>query len=380
MSASLGVGVPSWSGVLVALESAPLAWRRRAPLVVLGATLGLGWVVAAVPATMVGGLVAALVAAYTVASRRRWAIAVAAGLVAAVASPMVVVTVLRSPFPFEFTVLPEPLHVANALAGAVVAFGGAVALGASVRVRRAYTASVEAYAARIERERAEQERRAVLEERTRIARELHDVAAHHLSGLVLQAGALERTVARDPNRAAALAREVREGGAQALSSMRRLVGLLRAADDEEAAIRGSRPTLADLDELVEAARADGLKVTFAADIGDARSSDRAPVGDEVELATYRVVQEALSNARRHAPGASVAVTLERDDDELVVEVVDDGGDGPRPPAADDEAGHGLIGMRERVDTLAGCFEAGPHEPFGWRVCARIPVTGSKERS
>lgn len=213
----------------------------------------------------------------------------------------------------------------------------------------------------------------MLEERARIARELHDVAAHHLSGLVLQAGALERTLARDPEKAAHLAQEVREGGAQALASMRRLVGLLRAADDEPAA-RGSQPTLADLDELLDRARGDGLTVSLTRDRDTHLRRVRDQVSDEVELATYRIVQEALSNTRRHAAGADVSISLARRDGYLDIDVVDDGGAASSPIASSrDNGGHGLIGMRERVNLLGGSLDVGPRQPRGWRVHACIPI-------
>ena len=396
MSASLGMGDPGWTAGLVALESAPLAWRRRAPLAVLVATVALGIAVAAAPATLLGLFVAALVATYALAVLRGGLVALVAGLGLGAVAPITVVSLLEAQFPYDITVVPAAGHVANALAGSLLAFGGAVALGASVRIRRAYTASVEAHAAQLERERVERERRAVLEERARIARELHDVAAHHLSGLVLQAGALERTVERDPQAAQALAKEVRGGGAQALASMRRLVGLLRA-DDDPADQRGSHPSLDDLAGLIERARADGLRAELrtAVDL----SADGVGVADEVELAAYRVVQEALSNARRHAPGAHVSASVRLDGDELIVEVVDDGphptepDDGPEPTgpdptgpepttpdaaahrtSADVGGGHGLIGMRERAELLGGTLEAGPRDGAGWQVRATLPVT------
>lgn len=374
MSATMGIGDPLVTGALVAVEAVPLAWRHRAPRGVLAATLLLGWAVAVVPATATGLLVAAVIATYTAATCHRWEVAAVAGLLAGVGSPLAVVGLLDAPFPFQFTVVPEPEHLANALVGSLAAFAGATLLGTSVRARRAHIASVEEHAARVERERAEREHRAVLEERARIARELHDVAAHHLSGLVLQAGALERTVARDPGQAAILASEVREGGAQALTSMRRLVGLLRAADDEPET-RGSRPSLADLDDLLDAARDDGLEVTLTAEGTSQLPRVREEGHDEVELAVYRIVQEALSNARRHAPGATVAITVAHGDDGcLDIEVVDDGGRAS-PEHADgaDGGGLGLIGMRERVQLLGGTLEVGPRQPRGWRIHARLPI-------
>ena len=163
---------------------------------------------------------------------------------------------------------------------------------------------------------------------------------------------------------------IREGGAQALASMRRLVSLLRA--DDESTARGSQPTLADLDDLLDRARADGLEVTLISDSRTQLPHVRDQATDEVELAIYRIVQEALSNARRYAPGAAVAVAVERQDGGLVVEVVDEGGTAS-PARTGQGGGHGIIGMWERVHLLGGTIEIGPRQSRGWRVRARIPV-------
>lgn len=368
MSASLGLGVPGVTGAMVAAGAVPLAWRRRAPVTVLVLTLVLAVAVAAAPGAAFSPLMAALVATYTVATSRSWQLAATTAAAVAVALPLLIREVFGAPFPFSVSVVPTD-HLVNDLVGALAVFGGATVLGASVGTHRAYTAGLEERAARLERERVERERRAVLEERARIARELHDVAAHHLSGLVLQAGALERTAGHDPARVRQLAGEVREGGATALASMRRLVGLLRAADDEDVR-RGSQPSLADLDGLVDAARGDGLDVML--DTGDG-VADAGQVPDEVGLAAYRIVQEALSNTRRHAPGARAEVRLDRHDHRLDVEVVDDGGHTPPVREAGDEPGHGLIGMRERVALLGGELDAGPRSAGGWRVRAEFPL-------
>lgn len=373
MAAALTVGVPTVTALLVATEAVPLLWRRRAPVAVLAGTLALTMIVAVVPDAAFSPLLATVVATYTVAAHRRGAITVAAGSVVAIGAPLALRGLLDAPFPFYVSVVPDD-HLANDVVGSLLVLGGAAALGASLRARRAHTARVEEHAARLERDRAERERQVVIEERARIARELHDVAAHHLSGLVLQAGALERTADHDPDHVRELAGEVREGGATALASMRRLVGLLRAADEQPIG-RGSQPALADVDGLVEAAQRDGLDVQL--DVDDALTGG-CDVPDEVGLAAYRIVQESLSNTRRHAPGARAHVCVERDDGCLTVEVTDDGGHAPLLPSADGEPGHGLIGMRERVALLNGEFRAGPRRPSGWRVCATLPTGDGEE--
>lgn len=375
LSATLGEGVPGVTAGVVAAEAIPLVWRRRAPFIVLVLTLLVGGVAALLPAVAFSPLVAALVATYTVAAHRPWPAAAAAAGVAGLVSPLVLRGLLDAEYPFHVTVVPAD-HLANYVAGSLLVFGCVAGLGMLAGAWRARTARLTEYAARLERERVERERRAVLEERARIARELHDVAAHHLSGLVLQAGALERTAAHDPERARQLAGEVRQGGATALASMRRLVGLLRAADEEPA--RGSQPSLVDLDGLIEAARRDGLDVDLVADA----ATEECAVPGEVGLACYRIVQEALSNTRRHAPGAHAEVRLRPDNGRLTVEVSDDGGDVPPLPSAGDELGqgHGLIGMRERVTLLDGHLEAGPRQPSGWRVHATLPIELDDEES
>ena len=394
LSASFGVGAPLVTAGIVAAEAVPLVWRRRAPVVVLVLTLALGSVAALLEPAAFSPLLAALVATYTVATRRPWPISAAAAGLAAVGTPLVLHGLFDGESPYHVTVLAGD-YLVNYIVGSLLAFGCAAGLGLVVRAWRERTARLEDYAARLERERSERAHRAVLEERARIARELHDVAAHHLSGLVLQSGALERQAAGEAPEVRQLAAEVREGGATALASMRRLVGLLRAADDDPSD-RGSQPSLADLDGLIGAARRDGLEVDFDTD-GVTGEVDDVP--DEVGLAAYRIVQESLSNTRRHATGARARVRLARRNGRLLIEVADDGGRQARSPsgqhasghgagqdepghgARQDEPGHGLIGMRERVTLLGGEFDAGPREPSGWAVRADLPTTlGEQEPS
>lgn len=202
---------------------------------------------------------------------------------------------------------------------------------------------------------------AVLEERQRLARELHDVVAHGLSVIVLQAGAARRVAATDPDRAGAALATIEQAGRDALVEMRRLLGVMRAG--AESAL-DPQPGLDALDALIDRLRSAGLRVELRRE-----GLGRLPVG--VDLSAYRIVQEALTNAVKHAPGARIEVALRQDGARLEVEVRDDGAAEPRPtePPA---GGHGLLGMRERVALFDGQLEAGPHGA-GYRVRATLPL-------
>jgi signal transduction histidine kinase len=237
-------------------------------------------------------------------------------------------------------------------------------LGREVHRRRARMQELQLRAEQAERDREDQARRAVAEERTRIARELHDVVAHQMTVMTIQADGAAR-IARDgdPRVAGALA-TIKETGQQALAEMRRVVGLLRTQDDEVADL-APLPQLADLDELVQRVHAAGVDVDMEVH-GEAR-----PVAEGVQLSAYRVIQESLTNAVRHGgPNTSARVRVCYRDAGLDLLVEDDG----RGAAADDGpgGGHGLVGMRERVAVLGGSFEAGPRQGGGFRVHATIP--------
>lgn len=217
---------------------------------------------------------------------------------------------------------------------------------------------------------AEQAMAAVLAERTRIARELHDIVAHSVSTMVVQAGAAEQVVGEDPELARRALAAIRSTGADALGEMRRVVAMLR---DDEAGVGGAvadlapQPGLDGLPALVAASRAAGLDVTL-----EVRGVPQ-PLPAGLELTGYRVVQEALTNARRHAGTASVRVLVEHDRAELRLEVADDGPGGavatrPRAPGQ----GHGLVGMRERVAMYGGRVEAGPAAGGGFVVRVVLP--------
>jgi signal transduction histidine kinase len=207
-------------------------------------------------------------------------------------------------------------------------------------------------------------RRATLEERTRIARELHDVVAHHLSLIAIRAESAPYRLSGLPAPARAefgsLSKEARE----ALTDMRRLLGVLRY---EQPAALAPQPQLADLPALIDAARQAGVSVQLSA----APALDQVPSG--VGICAYRIVQESLSNARQHAPGGVVSVSVGRDEAGAVMLRVANGPGGPAgPPRCQHRPGHGLTGMRERVALLGGSLSAGPEPGGGFVVSAVLP--------
>lgn len=358
-----GYSQPWLPGVVAATEAVPLLWRRRAPVPVLVGTLAVFIVGAVVTDVAPAPMLGTLVAAYTVGTSTTRSVATAVAVVAGLAPPLVTAGLLGGPFPWTISVTGDEPHLLDAVLGSVAAIWGATLLGAYVGTRRAYVAELAARAERLEREREQRAERAVVEERNRIARELHDVAAHHLSGIALQASALDRTLPPDAGSTRAMVDDIRTESTTALTAMRRLIDVLRTDDADG---RSPQPTLDDLGQLVERARADGIDVTVD---GDATRPD---LPREVELAAYRIVQESLTNVRRHADGARTKVALRDRDGHLDLEVVDDGA--ARSAPTDVEPGHGLLGMRERAALLGGTLEAGPRrDGTGWRVSASLPT-------
>jgi signal transduction histidine kinase len=229
--------------------------------------------------------------------------------------------------------------------------------GAVVRRYRSRTESM-----RTQRDLAAAEVRAVAaEERARIARELHDVVAHGMSVVALQAVGGRRMLDRNPEQAREAFDTIARVTSDCLEEMRRLLGILRA--DEDRTPLAPQPTLDQVAGLVQLARAAGAVVELTV-CGDPR---RLPPG--VDLSAYRIAQEALTNARKHAPGARVGLRISYEESAVVVEVVDDGPGCAGRPAP----GHGLIGMRERVELFGGTLEAGPRSEGGFGVRARLPL-------
>jgi signal transduction histidine kinase len=240
--------------------------------------------------------------------------------------------------------------------------GVAWLIGHIYRNNTTRTAELRERAERLEREREANARAAVAEERTRIAREMHDVVAHSLSVMVVQAEAAEEMLSLDPERARRPLSAVQETGRTALTELRRMLGVLREID--EGPDLAPQPGLAGLDDLVAHVREAGLPVTLRVE-GEPRPL--SPTGD---LQAYRIVQEALTNALKHAGPARADVLVRYEASDLVIEVTDDGR-GYDPNA--DGRGHGLIGMRERVAVCGGEMSAGRRAQGGFQVRARLPI-------
>ena len=338
-----------WSPVLVALSTVPLAWRRRWPLAVLVVTGVAEFGVQA--GNFVGaGFLGVLVAAYTVGAyvsgRRLW-------------NTGVVSTVVVGAF-IGIGVARGDTDV-GALISTCVLFGASFVLGDNMRRRRERAAELVERAERAERERELVAHQRVQQERTRIARELHDVVAHSLSVMIIQAGAARRQAAAHPDQAIASMEAIESTGRDAMNEMRRILGVLRSDDDSTD--RAPQPSLESLGDLVAAT--DDLPIVFTT------SGDLTGVPSAIELSAYRVVQEALTNVRRHAGRVDrVEVEVGRHGGELVVCVADDGrGAG----AMGTEPGFGITGMTERVAMFGGRLETGPRSGGGWRVRAVFPL-------
>jgi signal transduction histidine kinase len=228
-------------------------------------------------------------------------------------------------------------------------------IGAVVRQRRSGA-----------RQLAEQElrhsgERALLEERQRIARELHDVVAHHMSVIAIQAEAAPYKMPDPPAELVESFGDIRASALAGLTELRRVLGVLRTGGQALA----PQPGLADLDTLLDSARSGGVSVTAT------RSGDPVTLPGGVDLSAYRILQEALSNAMRHAPGSQVRLNVGYHGDCVALDVRNDAGPRPSPPGA---GGHGLIGMRERAAMLGGSLDAGPTEDGGFQVTAVLPMS------
>ena len=330
-----------------------LAWRRRAPLAVLALAAGLFFLaLLLVPPSGDGAIsvaVAVLVAVYTVGAHTGGRHAVA-GLAATLA------LVLGS-----VVVDPEETDL-NGYLFFLLVVGGPWLAGRAMRHRRLAERHLEARAVAAEREREEKARTAVAEERVRIARELHDVVAHAISVIVVQARGGRRSLATQPEEAREAFTSIETTGREALAEMRRLLGMLRQGDEELAL--APQPSLRHLDTLVAHVKEAGLAVEVSVE----GQPSALPPG--VDLSAYRIVQEALTNTLRHAGPATARVVVRYGSEDLEVDVTDTG----RRPADGDGVGHGLVGMRERVTLFGGELEAGRRREGGFTVRARLPLT------
>ncbi|MFJ2650244.1 sensor histidine kinase [Streptomyces sp. NPDC087420] len=359
-----GVGPRLRAIGVVVLLSIVVALRRRAPARMLLLVVALGVVQLALDVPVNPGDFAMLVIIYTVAAEGgpRWAsrLALVGGLFAAPLSQ------LRWP-------VDEASTFGRVFAGVVltVPFVLAWVLGDSLRTRRAYFDQLEERATRLEKEREAQAKVAVAAERARIARELHDVVAHNVSVMVVQADGAAYVLDAAPDQAKQALETISSTGRQALAEMRRLLGVLRTGDTREGGEYVPQPDVDQIEDLVEQVRRAGLTVDFKIE-GTAR-----PLPSGVELTAYRIVQEALTNSRKHGgPDVGASVRLVYFDDGLGLLVEDDGRGAAHELYVDggaDGHGHGLIGMRERVGMVGGTLDAGPRPGGGFRISALLPL-------
>lgn len=360
-----GAQVEVWAGgmpgpaagklTLAVLTTVPLAWRSVAPVAVVVLTTG-GYalaVILGVPADEpLIPLLAPLIAIYSLGARGS-----VPGMVAGGGAALVAYSV---PVAWDAGASASDLIIAAAMVL------GALAVGRAVRELGFETDLLEARTSQLERERDEKAQAAVAEERARIARELHDVIGHSISVMGVQAGAVRRVLAPEQAREREALLAVERIGRDAVEEMQRLLGFLRPEGDGVAP--GTPLTRQRVDDLVAEMRRAGLDVDLHVDGElDDLSAGRG-------LAAFRILQEALTNVLRHAPGARVSASLRRTAAELRIEVADDGGDAP-PGARPGGGGHGLVGMRERVALYGGTLEAGPRADRGFIVVARLPTGG-----
>jgi signal transduction histidine kinase len=340
---------PRWAAAVTELPAGlALAWRRRFPLATVAAvSVATGVeVVLRVPVDQpIVPLAAEVVSLYSLALASTFARATAG--IGIWAATLVALGLARHPGSLS-------IKVGNIAFGLVIA-GAAWTAGRAVRTRTEHASEHALRADRLEAERAT----VVAQERARIARELHDVIAHSVSVMVVQAAAATEMLKHDPERASQPLAAVEETGRQALVEMGRLVGLLREGEHFGLA---PQPGLDDLDALAAQVTEAGLPVEVRIE------GARRPVPLGIDLSAYRVIQEALTNALKHAGRARAHVLLRFETDALEVEVVDDGSGG----APMHSGGHGLIGMRERVSVFGGEFHAGPRPGGGYTVRARMP--------
>jgi signal transduction histidine kinase len=324
----------------------PLLFRRRWPFLALAAIL------AAAVASPVDAQFAYPIAAmlYTIGSRRSLKATLAA-------TASVVATGLA------YQQAGGPDLSTGDLATTAVLCGIAGGVGLYLSARRASVDALRDRAERLDRERELLADRAVTEERVRIAQELHDVVAHNVSLIVVKAQALGATVPDD--RVTEATDGIADLGRQAMAEMHRTLALLRTTDDE-AAERAPQPGLANLDRLLEQSRAAGLDVRLAVE-GEPRE-----LSQSLDLSAFRIVQEALTNVRKHAGKARTSVTVGYRPQALELRVVDSGTDGIAADAADAAGGHGLVGMRERAAMFGGTVTARPRDGRGFEVNAVLP--------
>jgi signal transduction histidine kinase len=341
--ASGAVRSPVVHALIAVPAMAALAWRRRWPVgvaaVVIGSNLAIN------PEGEFSTLLAIVLVSFTVGAE--------------LAPPRSYVGIAVLGVPFLAGMVVEGLEPSD-LAAAIVFLGGPFAVGVGLRQRSARLAEVIARADRMEREQQARAAAAVAEERARIARELHDIVSHSISVVAIQTQAVRRRLGPEQRREAADLAAVETTARQALAEMRRLFGVLRKDGDSPSL--APQPGLGELDRLVEQVRSAGLQVDVSVE------GERVDLPPGMDLAAYRIVQEGLTNALRHAQASHARVRLVYDETTLTVTVTDDGR-GDQNVAG----GYGLVGVRERVALYGGSVVTGPGPGGGFRLEAKLPM-------
>lgn len=352
-----------WVGLTLALIL-PLTWRRRFPLTVLVTVTAVffPYRLVDVPdltvSVVVWWLALYSAGAYGSPRRRDWV----RGLNVVAALGFVAYRLVT----FEGSLLQGPPLLRNLF---VVLFNvvfvvAALAFGNTMARRREYETALVERASELEREREEKARRAVFDERVRIARELHDVVAHHVSVMGVQAGAARRVLQRSPAQAEEALSNIETASRQAVAELQRLLGFLRREGEVDELT--PQPGLGQLDALAEEVRHAGLHVEISVE-GQVR-----PLPPTIELSAYRIVQESLTNTIRHAGATKATVLLRYEPRVLQIQVTDDG-TGLHSNGEGESPGHGLIGMRERASLHGGRLSAGPRPEGGFGVSASFPL-------
>jgi len=344
--------------VLATLAWAPATFRRRWPVPFLVLATAVVAVEIATGDSSVPFTLVLAFAAYNVATSlpRRWSIRAALAAAVVIGGALLAGWIRAGPGPAWHDAVEALLPLAAAWF-----------IGDSVTARRRYLAGLAWQAEQQRAAEAERARREAGEQRVRIARELHDVIAHGLAVITVQAGVGRRLMAQDPGQAASALESIESIGRTAQEELRAVLGLLRAEQVSPAAL-APVPGLADLDELADTVRAAGTPVDLHV------SGAGRPLSPALGLSVYRVIQEALTNVVKHAPGARASVDLSVSARAVSIAVTDDGaGTGTRLGAGPQQAaGHGITGMRERVSAFGGLLVAHPAGAGGFQVRARIP--------
>jgi signal transduction histidine kinase len=342
---AIGPGAVALAAVLVAA----LAVRRRAPLVTVVATnaITMAWFLIGYPGRLL--TLGPLIACYTVAARRGWRWGAAGGLLTVAFTAVTVRVALNGEW------------LSDQVYNAVMLEVATVALGAAVHSHRAYAAGAREQAERIAEARAEQARRRAAEQRLEIARELHDVFGHTMAAISVQAGVAVHVMRRRPEQAAEALTTIKQISDEGLAEVQTLLGVLRGAGNG-----GTPGGLGRLDSLLDVARAAGIRANLTV------RGDRRALPPAVDLAAFRIVQESLTNVRRHANAETVCVELTYHPDNLDI-TVRDNGSSAGPSGSTPAGGNGIRGMLGRATALGGALTAGPGAGGGFEVRCWLPT-------